>query len=670
MTSTSTENPSSPNHRRLAVLLPVAAFMMATLAGCATQPASEPAMSAERMYPPLLRAAQEDAVRFANPAGLAVNAPTPDPRVGLAAGMFDAEEAIWNLRMHSTTPPPDAFVGGINSDLAFTGKYAIQGNFNGIQVWDISDPANPVSVVSYVCPASQSDVSVYEHLLFVSGEDTNARLDCGDQDIQEAVSHERLRGIRIFDISDIANPEYVGNVQTCRGSHTHTVLKHPGDDENVYIYVSGSAPVRPAEELPGCSGASPEEDPNSALFRIEVIRVPLADPASAAIVSSPRIFEDLVAPPTHGASPADAAQAEQMQAMAEAARERGAFVFEIQGQAIVLPDQFVQPQLDSIVEARGGEGPATAADSTAFREMFLAMIGGAGGGGPTQCHDITVYPAIGLAGGACEGYGMLLDISDPANPTRLAAVADSNFAYWHSATFNNDGTAIMFTDEWGGGGGPRCRADDPMEWGANAIFTVEDGDMVFQSYFKLPAPQTELENCVAHNGSLIPVPGRDIMIQGWYQGGISLIDWTDPANPVEIGYHDRGPFNPGENVHGRQLVRLLVQRRDRELRNHARARHLRTRPQRSPHTERDRRREFRAAHAPQLAGPADLRVAGHILTRPRLPGPARALARAAGSADRRGPQRSRFGGTGLGRRAARHAARARGFNDLGRGRIG
>ena len=543
MTSTSTENPSSPNHRRPAALLPVAAFMTATLAGCATQPAGEPAMPAERLYPPLLRAAQEDAVRFANPAGLVVNAPTPDPRVGLAAGMFDAEEAIWNLRMHSTTPPPDAFVGGINSDLAFTGKYAIQGNFNGIQVWDISDPANPVSVVSYVCPASQSDVSVYENLLFVSGEDTSARLDCGDQGVQEAVSHERLRGIRIFDISDIANPEYVANVQTCRGSHTHTVLEHPGDDENVYIYVSGSAQVRPAEELPGCSGALPDEDPNSSLFRIEVIRVPLADPAAAAIVSSPRIFEDLVAPPTHGASPADAAQAEEQRAMVEAARERGAFVFEIQGQAIVLPDQFVQPQLDSIVDARGGEGPATAADSTAFREMFLAMIGGAGGGGPTQCHDITVYPAIGLAGGACEGYGMLLDISDPANPIRLAAVADSNFAYWHSATFNNDGTAIMFTDEWGGGMGPRCRADDPIEWGANAIFTVEDGELVFQSYFKLPAPQTELENCVAHNGSLIPVPGRDIMIQGWYQGGISLIDWTDPANPVEIGYHDRGPFN-------------------------------------------------------------------------------------------------------------------------------
>ena len=546
MTPITTVNDRSRKLARLGALLSLPAAL-AILTGCATQGTPGPAENSERAVPPLLRTFSltgEGDAEFANPPGLRVNAPTPDPRVGLEPGMFDAGEAIWNLRMRSTTPPPDAFVGGINSDLAFTGNYAIQGNFNGIQIWDISDPANPVSVVSHVCPASQSDVSVYENLLFVSGEDNSARLDCGDQGIEEAVSHERLRGIRIFDISDIANPEYVGNVQTCRGSHTHTVLEHPGDDENVYIYVSGSAQVRPAEELPGCSGALPDEDPNSSLFRIEVIRVPLADPAAAAIVSSPRIFEDLAAPPTHGASPADAAQAEEQRAMVEAARESGAFIFEIQGQAIVLPDQFVQPQMDSIIEARGGEGPATAADSAAFREMFQAMIGGAGGGRTTQCHDITVYPAIGLAGGACEGYGMLLDISDPANPTRLAAVADSNFAYWHSATFNNDGTAIMFTDEWGGGGGPRCRADDPMEWGANAIFTVENGNMVFQSYFKLPAPQTELENCVAHNGSLIPVPGRDIMIQGWYQGGISLIDWTDPANPVEIGYHDRGPFNP------------------------------------------------------------------------------------------------------------------------------
>ena len=514
------------------------------------------------------------------PPGLRVDPPTPDPRVGLAPGMFDAEEAAWNLEMLSTTPPPEEFVGAMNSDLAFTGNYAIQGNFNGIQVWDISDPANPVSVVTHVCPASQSDVSVYGNLLFVSGEDLSARLDCGDEGVRDQVSHERLRGIRIFDISDIANPEYIANVQTCRGSHTHTVLEHPDDKENVYIYVSGSSSVRPADELAGCSALSPDEDPNSSLFRIEVIRVPLDNPADAAIVTSPRIFQDLVAPETHGPAPGDIVAREQAMARMEEmrrvreeqrkvrareARERGDFVVETPDLVVTMPADEARERLDSIVGARGGEGPPTAADSaelrthlaSTLRASMPAMLTPMGmrpaqaddgpRPGPTQCHDITVYPAIGLAGGACGGYGLLLDIRDPANPVRIDAVADSNFAYWHSATFSNDGSKILFTDEWGGGLGPKCRVDDPMEWGANAIFTIEDGAMVFQSYFKLPAAQTTLENCVAHNGSLIPVPGRDIMIQGWYQGGISLIDWTDPKNPVEIAYHDRGPFN-GERM--------------------------------------------------------------------------------------------------------------------------
>ncbi len=163
--------------------------------------------------------------------------------------------------------------------------------------------------------------------------------------------------------------------------------------------------------------------------------------------------------------------------------------------------------------------------------------------GPTQCHDITVYPAIGLAGGACEGYGLLLDISDPVNPTRIGAVADSNFSYWHSATFNNDGSKILFSDEWGGGGSPKCRITDKKEWGADAIFTLANRTMTFKSYYKLPAAQTANENCVAHNGSLIPVPGRDIMVQSWYQGGVSVFDWTDAANPKEIAFHDRGPVD-------------------------------------------------------------------------------------------------------------------------------
>ena len=515
---------------RLATLF-VGAVAALGVAGCAYQSA-QTGMAAAPAAP------------AAAPTGLQVSPPTPDPRVGLTPGLLDAGEAIWNLSLVSATPPPDPFVGKTNSDLAFSGPYAIQGNYDGIQVWDISDPANPQTVVTYVCPASQSDVSVYEHLLFVSGEGLGGRLDCGPQGVQEEVSHDRLRGIRIFDISDIAAPEYVANVQTCRGSHTHTVLEHPGDDENVYIYVSGSAPVRPADELAGCSGAPPDEDPNSALFRIEVIRVPLADPASASVVSSPRIFEDLIAPPRHGPTEAERAEMDE-------ARAQGAFIVEVMGQSMTLPPQFATMMLDSMVTLRGGEGTPTAQDTAVLHEFFNEMIAEAMGGidpnaGPTQCHDITVYPAIGLAGGACEGYGMLLDISDPENPTRLSAVADSNFSYWHSATFNNDGSAILFTDEWGGGGAPKCRASDPMEWGANAIFTIEGSEMDFQSYFKLPAPQTPEENCVAHNGSLIPIPGRDIMIQGWYQGGISLLDWTDPANAVEIAYFDRGPVDGGQ----------------------------------------------------------------------------------------------------------------------------
>ena len=470
----------------------------------------------------------------------AETAPSPDPRVGLEAGLFDAEEAIWNLSLMSATPPPQDFVGMTNSDLAFKDDYAIQGNYNGIQVWSIEDPRQPLLVTGFVCPASQSDVSVYGDLLFVSGEGLGGRLDCGTEGVDESVSPDRLRGIRIFDISDIRNPEYIANVQTCRGSHTHTVLKDPNDDQNVYVYVSGSSLVRPAEELAGCSGAPLDEDPNSALFRIEVIRVPLANPEQAAIVSSPRIFTGLVAPPVHGLAPDDLAALEE-------ARARGAFIAEFPDEPQILSDPQVANLLTQVVARREGSGAPTAADSVALRaflDEIVAQQADAGpGAGPTQCHDITVYPALGVAGGACGGYGFLIDISDPINPERIGAVSDENFAYWHSATFNNDGTKVLFTDEWGGGGGPKCRASDPTEWGADAIFTLENGQMEFQSYYKLPAPQTPQENCVAHNGSLIPIPGRDVMVQGWYQGGISVFDWTDPGNPVEIAFHDRGPLD-------------------------------------------------------------------------------------------------------------------------------
>ena len=403
--------------------------------------------------------------------------PNPDPRVGLRAGRTDAGEAYWNMRLTAQRPSPPPFDEAFNSDLAFLGNWVIQGNYNGFVVWDVSDPARPTLRKSFVCPASQSDVSVFRNLLFISGEGTGGRLDCGTEPPQEPVSHDRLRGIRIFDISNIDEPEYIANVQTCRGSHTHSLLVDPDDQENVYIYVSGSGAVRPAEELPGCSALSPDEDPNSSLFRIEVIRVPLAAPQTAAIASSPRVFSGL-----------------------EAAQRRGQ-----------------QNQ------------PANAAP--AARRP-----------GPNQCHDITTYPEAGYAGGACQGYGILLDISNPVEPRRLYAAADTNFATWHSVTFSNDGTKVLFTDEWGGGTGPRCRVGDSPIWGGNAIFNIVGERLEFQSYYKMPAAQTETENCVAHNGSLVPVPGRDIKVQGWYQGGVSVFDWTDPRNPVEIAFFDRGPF--------------------------------------------------------------------------------------------------------------------------------
>ena len=491
--------------------------------------------------------AQSTATTTSAPVAIQAGKPSPDPRLNLKAGLYDAGEAAWNLKVLSKTPPSEKFKGGINSDLAFIGNYAIQGSFSGYQVWDISNPSAPTIKTSYYCPASQSDVSVYKNLLFVSGEDLTARLDCGAEGVKEAVSKDRLRGIRIFDITDIANPKNVGNVQTCRGSHTHTVLVDPKDPDNVYVYVSGSAPVRSAEEMPGCVNAPIDKDPNSSLFKIDVIKVPVAHPEQAAIVSSPRIFTGLVRPETHAEAPQDIEKEKQF---VDSAKKAGAFTAMIRGEEAVAPASYVKPILDSIVKARGGTGAPTAADSATLHANFQKIIDARFGPepakgtpqpGPTQCHDITVYPAIGLAGGACGGYGLLLDISDPANPRRIGAAADSNFSYWHSATFNNAGTKVLFSDEWGGGMQPKCRATDKPEWGADAIFTRSGSQLAFGSYFKMPAAQTTKENCVAHNGSLIPIPGRDVMVQGWYQGGISVFDWTDPAHPKEIAFFDRGP---------------------------------------------------------------------------------------------------------------------------------
>ncbi len=440
--------------------------------------------------------------------------PTPDPRVGLRAGFWDAGEAAWNMRLVSLTPPPPTHFGATNSDLAFKDKYVVQGNYNGILVYDITNPASPERVLAYVCPASQNDVSVYGNLLFVSAEALNGRLDCGTQGVPDPISKDRIRGIRIFDISDISNPKYIHNVQTCRGSHTHTVVSDPADKANVYIYVSGSSGVRPAEELAGCADGGPD-DPNSSRFRIEVIRVPLAAPEKAAIVSSPRIFQNLAPAPRNP----------ERYAAGQTGAGRGGAAAAAAG-------------------AAGARGGAAAAGETP------PAAGGRGGGrggpptGPNQCHDITVYPEVGLAGGACGGYGLLRDIREVAYPIRIDAAADANMAFWHSATFSNDGKRVLFTDEWGGGGQPRCRETDKYEWGANALFAIEDNKLVFKSYYKMPAAQTSLENCVAHNGSLIPIPGREVMVQGWYQGGISVFDWTDPAKPFEIAFFDRGPLNP------------------------------------------------------------------------------------------------------------------------------
>jgi hypothetical protein len=465
-----------------------------------------------------------------------------DPRVGLKPGATDAGVAALSMRLLSNTPRSGKFAENDNSDLAFTGHYAVQGNFNGFQVWDLADPAHPRQVSSVYCPTEQGDPSVYRNLLFVSAESNTGRVDCGDQGVPDTVSAARMRGIRIFDISDPAYPRPVANVQTCRGSHTHTLLVSPNDPDNVYVYVSGSAPLRSPTELPGCVDRG--TDPSSALFRIEVIRVPLAHPEQAAIVASPRIFDNLAQPARHHGTPVDAAEA-------AAARARGEFVVNLIGSEWIVPKEFIDPMLADVVHSRGGTGAATAADSAALRaalpDIMAAMTGERAGSGPTQCHDITVYPEAGLAGGACAGYGLLLDIRDPAHPVRLAAVSDSNFAYWHSATFSNDGRKVLFSDEWGGGLQPKCRATDPKNWGTDAIFTIgDDRQMHFQGYYKLPAPQTATENCVAHNGSLIPIPGRDVMVQAWYQGGVSVFDWTDPAHPREIAYFDRGPMSATE----------------------------------------------------------------------------------------------------------------------------
>ena len=511
----------------------VAAVLMYSTMGIAQAPAT-PAPSAQAADA-AAKAPEAESDPFApHPAGPLppgmTGSDTSDPRASLKAGMYDAGETTMGMKHIAFLRKPDALqltatsaddptvqktIGmlGIrnvakmpkarqmviaqlafaNSDFAFQENHLFQGNFYGVSIYDISDPAKTTLLTTLVCPGGQGDVSVYGNLLFMSVEMPNGRLDCGAEgfppDPAPAAGHEkehhppaaqkdRFRGVRIFDISDIKNPKQVAAVQTCRGSHTHTLVVDPNDKDNVYIYVSGTSFVRQPEELAGCSDETPDKDPNTALFRIEVIKVPVAHPEEAKVVSSPRVFID----PRSGA---------------------------------------LNGLNNGGSHDKGAEKPADT----------------------NQCHDITVYSAIGLAAGACSGNGILLDIKDPANPKRVDAVNDPNYSYWHSATFSNDGTKVVFTDEWGGGLGARCRATDPNKWGADAIFNLKDEKLSMAAYYKMPAAQSDTENCVAHNGSLIPVPGRDIEVQAWYQGGVSVMDFTDAAHPVEIAYFDRGPID-------------------------------------------------------------------------------------------------------------------------------
>jgi hypothetical protein len=420
--------------------------------------------------------------------------PNPaDPRATLAPGWLDAQKLGLGMNLTGHHDKPAGFVnpanpgdfGFVNSDLAFQGDHAFVGNFNGFQIFDISNPASPANVTNVVCPGGQGDVSVYKNLLFMSVEESRARVDCGTN---PAVG-ERFQGVRIFDISDVSNPVQVAGVQTCRGSHTHTLVTDKSDRKNVYIYVQGTAGVRPATTLAGCNN-NPANGENPSRWRIEVIKVPLAAPETAAVVNEVRLFRD----PNTGA---------------------------IDGLQNAVPT----PTHPSGMPW----GPTPITDA---------------------CHDITVYPELGIAAGACEGNGILIDIKDPANPKRIDAVADPLYAYWHGATFSNDGKTVVFTDEWGGGTAARCRTTDDLKWGGNSIYDIVKGKLVFRSYYKMPAVQTTTENCVSHIPSLVPVPGRDVFVQAWYQGGASLVDFSDSRNPVEIGYYDRGPISATSLVLG------------------------------------------------------------------------------------------------------------------------
>jgi hypothetical protein len=456
------------------------------------------------------------ALLVAGPASAQDDLPTKDdPRFGLAPGLHDAGVAQEGMELLATRPNPPGFIstnpGSIgadiavaNSDLAFQGDYAFVGNFNGFNVYNIANPAAPVLAASVVCPGGQGDLSVYQNLLFMSVEEGRARTNCTQNTPPPAVP---FLGVRIFDISNVANPVQVGAVQTCRGSHTHTLVEDDSDPNSVYIYVSGTAGnVRTNAPELGCEGPnSPLPAPatgNPSRWRIDVIRVPLAAPQNAAIVNQPRLFRN----------------------------EQTGAIAGLQN-APSTPEHPCAPA----TPPRSGCNINPNVPGTTWSPAPVT----------DACHDITVYEELDIAAGACEGNGLLIDISDPANPRRIDAVSDPNYAYWHGATFTNDGKSVMFTDEWGGGTAARCREADDLDWGGNSIYDIVDGELEFRGYYKLPVAQSDQENCVSHIPSLIPVPGRDLVVQAWYQGGASLVDFEDGEDAFEIGYYDRGPLpNP------------------------------------------------------------------------------------------------------------------------------
>ena len=442
-----------------------------------------------------------------------------DPRSGLKPGFNDAGQAISGMRLVASLPKPTGFfdpanpaglplpkpidpkkpapekkpgkedderfplLSFANTDMAFSDDLLAVGNYHGFNLYRLAEGGKPQLISSVICPGGQGDLSIVGNLLIMSVEQNRGRVDCGRQGISTDVSPERFRGIRIFNIADRARPIQVGQVQTCRGSHTHSVVSGPGKDGKIIVYVSGTSQVRKGEELAGCVGEA--GDPGTALFRIDVVEIPVANPSQARIIDRPAVFAD--------------------------------------------------PKSGSLAGLWRGGAHGEGTQETSRTD---------------QCHDITVFPSRSLAAGACSGNGIIFDIADPRKPRRIDAVADPTFSYWHSATFNNDGTKVLFTDEWGGGGRPRCRVQDPRDWGANAIYDIVGGKLQFRTHEKLPAVQTEQENCVAHNGSIIPVPGRDIFVQAWYQGGISVMDFTDSAHPSEIAFFDRGPIAPEDLVLG------------------------------------------------------------------------------------------------------------------------